>query len=752
MSLQIIIAVIFFTLYEETDDNSSESYFNNILSEKEFKLYEAAEAMNENEIMFKINNKNVKHLNTIIRIADKIKTSFKLSDVIMTTKPIRNEIFIQSTMCNITRREPISAINRAKTSYCKQLIVNTTCLLQNNQLYPVHLPHSCPAHGLTRESDECFCGNDEPLNISIIPNSFCNLNCPSNSNEMCGGYFTMNVLETGVAKFSAQTANDASSCGNDISNQPLRIVFLLTLNGRSVRQVHRLIKMLFHRDHFFLIHVDDRQDYMFRELLSLELKLSNFRLSRRRHSTIWGGASLLTMLLQSMSELIQSSWDWDFLINLSESDFPIKNNEQLVTFLSANRNRNFVKSHGRDTQHFIHKQGLDKTFVECDEHMWRIGNKSFPTGIVIDGGSDWLALSRTFINYVVTAQNDQLLEGLKTVFKYSLLPAESTMNKSLFFARKFDPTVSQAVINNIQERLYGRYVDEFKSEKKYWHNIYHYKDRNPIPDEAMISVCSSLSRCMLKLQTNNDFLCPDLRFNKLLQVFSFYEDDIHKDLVVNTNFDAKEKMSRNYVSAIGPLSEPVLIYHVISGLAVSNIVVLWLDPMQTMTDISEISIDEMSGVHYLKSNLKTPLLPGEWEVFLIHNSNIVAQVLFVVTPSVQESTINVIQNIVPPVEASTDLNYLLPVIKLKKDTYNPEKSKVEFIEKFLYTGFERIRWIDDLNTKRSAIIVDRKYDMRRLNTENDRSQVTDVKGIKLRISKFKRKNEITCDMLIGLRP
>lgn len=36
---------------------------------------------------------------------------------------------------------------------------------------------------------------------------------------------------------------------------------------------------------------------------------------------------------------------------------------------------------------------------------------------------------------------------------------QSTMNKSLFFARKFDPTVSQAVINNIQERLYGRYVD-----------------------------------------------------------------------------------------------------------------------------------------------------------------------------------------------------------------------------------------------------------------------------------------------------
>lgn len=63
---------------------------------------------------------------------------------------------------------------------------------------------------------------------------------------------------------------------------------------------------------------------MFRELLKIELALSNIRLSRRRHSTIWGGASLLTTLIDAMSDLVQSSWDWDFVINLSESDFPIK--------------------------------------------------------------------------------------------------------------------------------------------------------------------------------------------------------------------------------------------------------------------------------------------------------------------------------------------------------------------------------------------------------------------------------------------
>lgn len=40
------------------------------------------------------------------------------------------------------------------------------------------------------------------------------------------------------------------------SETPIRIAFLLTLNGRALRQVKRLIKILFHTDHYFYIHVD----------------------------------------------------------------------------------------------------------------------------------------------------------------------------------------------------------------------------------------------------------------------------------------------------------------------------------------------------------------------------------------------------------------------------------------------------------------------------------------------------------------
>lgn len=53
-------------------------------------------------------------------------------------------------------------------------------------------------------------------------------------------------------EFTPQVPREVAESGEP----PVRIAFLLTLNGRALRQVRRLIRVLFHRDHFFYIHVD----------------------------------------------------------------------------------------------------------------------------------------------------------------------------------------------------------------------------------------------------------------------------------------------------------------------------------------------------------------------------------------------------------------------------------------------------------------------------------------------------------------
>ena len=76
---------------------------------------------------------------------------------------------------------------------------------------------------------------------------------------------------------------------------------------------------------------------------------------------------------------------------------------------------------------FIQKQGLDQTFYECDNHLWRVGPRTLPEGIRIDGGSDWICLYKDFVEYLITSQDD-LVTGLKELYKYTLLPAEVTHN------------------------------------------------------------------------------------------------------------------------------------------------------------------------------------------------------------------------------------------------------------------------------------------------------------------------------------
>lgn len=72
---------------------------------------------------------------------------------------------------------------------------------------------------------------------------------------------------------------------------------------------------------------------------------------------------------------------------------------------------------------FIRKQGLDRLFLECDTHMWRLGDRRIPEGIAVDGGSDWFLLNRKFVEYVAFSTDD-LVTKMKQFYSYTLLPAE----------------------------------------------------------------------------------------------------------------------------------------------------------------------------------------------------------------------------------------------------------------------------------------------------------------------------------------
>ena len=55
--------------------------------------------------------------------------------------------------------------------------------------------------------------------------------------------------------------------------------------------------------------------------------------------------------------------------------------------------------------------------------MWRVDNRPLPPDVTVDGGSDWIAITRNYSHYLSTSR-DPFLVGLKRYYEFSLLPAE----------------------------------------------------------------------------------------------------------------------------------------------------------------------------------------------------------------------------------------------------------------------------------------------------------------------------------------
>ena len=108
----------------------------------------------------------------------------------------------RSPTCTVTGKEALSALSRAQTESCRAQLRDIACAHESKTLYWTNFSRACP----------------------VPDNPATDLN------------FTLRPIPPGVPR--------------------VRILFMLTVHGRAVRQVLRLLKTLYHKDHFYFIHVD----------------------------------------------------------------------------------------------------------------------------------------------------------------------------------------------------------------------------------------------------------------------------------------------------------------------------------------------------------------------------------------------------------------------------------------------------------------------------------------------------------------
>ncbi|XP_028935960.1 xylosyltransferase 2 [Ornithorhynchus anatinus] len=588
--------------------------------------------------------------------------------------------------CEIVGKDALSALARASTKRCRQEIANVVCLHQAGGLMPRAVPRHCQLSGKTGP----------------------------------------------VVQWDESRAQGPPSP----KGPPVRIAYMLVVHGRAVRQLKRLLKAVYHRQHYFYIHVDQRSDYLHREVVELAQAYPNVRVTPWRMVTIWGGASLLKMYLRSMRDLLEApGWAWDYYINLSATDYPTRTNDELVTFLTGHRDKNFLKSHGRDNSRFIKKQGLDRLFHECDSHMWRLGERQIPEGIVVDGGSDWFSLTRSFVEYVVYTR-DPLVAQLRQFYTYTLLPAESffhtvlenshacdtlvdnnlrvtnwnrklgckcqykhivdwcgcspndfkpqdflrlqQLSRPTFFARKFESTVNQEVLEILDSHLYGSYPPGTPALKAYWENVYDRAEGLGGLSDVALTAYTSFVRLGLRHLGGPgpqpaDRLCRFEPRDLPSRVHLYFYDDRFQGylvtqevrhpgsgraeslemwlmpqgalkltghggqanrlqgLEVGTEWDPKERIFRNFGGLLGPLDEPTAMQHWARGPNLT-VTLVWIDPAYVVATSYDITVDAEAEFTQYKPPLRRPLRPGTWTVRLLQFWVPLGETRFLVLP------------------------------------------------------------------------------------------------------------------------
>ena len=276
------------------------------------------------------------------------------------------------------------------------------------------------------------------------------------------------------------------------------MIAYLILVHRYPEQFKRMFKAIYHPLNHYLIHVDKSSSREISE--SIKIFLNDYPNADilEPEKASWGGYSLVNIELRGIEKLLETNKDWTHFINLSGQDFPLKTQKYIRSFLAKNPDNEYILAHNQlqvrpDTMHRVN----DICF-EVRNRIFRPNiSRKFLRGVTPHIGTQWMIVSRRFCEFVSTAKESK---PYKTFYKNCFIADEgffqtvmmnndchgniiqddlrlidwvpdgdiklrprtftSADTKRLIashnlFARKFDSTVDDVVLDEIELHLNG---------------------------------------------------------------------------------------------------------------------------------------------------------------------------------------------------------------------------------------------------------------------------------------------------------
>ncbi|XP_051226809.1 beta-glucuronosyltransferase GlcAT14A-like [Lolium perenne] len=224
---------------------------------------------------------------------------------------------------------------------------------------------------------------------------------------------------------------------------PVLAYYISGGHGESVRMT-RLLKAVYHPRNRYLLHLDAGAGAYERARLAgyvrseqAFLEYGNVHVLGKGDSVDGRGASAVAAVLRGASVLVRIGADWDWLVTLQATDYPLVTQDDLLHALSAvPRDLNFI-DHRVDTD-TAPVLVLDQNLLQSTnaEISFSSGQREKPDAFQLFKGSPWTVLSRGFVEHCVVAP-DNLPRTLLMYFSNALSPMEFYFQTAMANSARF---------------------------------------------------------------------------------------------------------------------------------------------------------------------------------------------------------------------------------------------------------------------------------------------------------------------------
>jgi hypothetical protein len=212
-----------------------------------------------------------------------------------------------------------------------------------------------------------------------------------------------------------------SRAGNAISNQVTIAYFILV--HRFPDQFKRLFKALYHPENHYLIHLDKKASIEIYDDIKDFLTDFPSTYILESENVVWGGYSMVQAELNGMNYLLKLNLEWDFFINLSGQDYPLKSQKIIREYLTKNKGNNFLKIADQLAVRPETMNRIENHFTETADGFSDITYKrAYLKDVVPYIGGQWMILTRQCCEFICNSGEAKKFEDY---YKNTLIADES---------------------------------------------------------------------------------------------------------------------------------------------------------------------------------------------------------------------------------------------------------------------------------------------------------------------------------------